>query len=263
MGGIKLFFRYLTTGFRVQAQYRGQFVLLITTRFFVDGIHLLGLMALFTRFDSLGGWSLYEVMLFYGMTYMAMGLAESYSHGFHAMARFVRSGDFDRLMLRPRRIFLQILGGEFQFFRMGGFLNGLIPFLWGLKKLEIAWSPAEWALAGAAVLFGSLTYAGVSMIQAGVSFFTVESLEIFNVFNYGGVELSARPLDIYAGWLRDLFTYGVPLAAVNYLPLSYLLGRHYVPDWAAWLSPLMSVGFLGLAALIWRMGIRHYQSTGS
>ena len=120
MGGIKLFFRYLTTGFRVQAQYRGQFVLLITTRFFVDGIHLLGLMALFTRFDSLGGWSLYEVMLFYGMTYMAMGLAESYSHGFHAMARFVRSGDFDRLMLRPRRIFLQILGGEFQFFRMGG-----------------------------------------------------------------------------------------------------------------------------------------------
>lgn len=263
MGGLRLFFRYLATGLRVQAQYRGQFALLVITKFFVDGIHLLGILALFTRFDALGQWSLYEVMLFYGMTYMAMGLAESYSHGFHAMARLVRSGDFDRLLLRPRRLFLQMLGGEFQFFRMGGFLNGLIPFLWGWKRLGLVWSLEEWALAGAAVLLGSLTYAGVSMIQAGVSFFTVESLELFNIFNYGGVELSARPLDIYAGWLRDLFTYGVPLAAVNYLPLSYLLGRHYVPDWAAWLSPLMSVGFLGLALLVWTLGVRHYRSTGS
>ena len=110
---------------------------------------------------------------------------------------------------------------------------------------------------------GSLIYGGLSLIRAMTGFFTVESLEAFNVFNHGGVQASARPMDVYKGWMRALFTYLVPLAAINYYPMSYLLAKNYVSAWVSWVSPLTGVAFFGLGILCWKFGVRHYRFTGS
>ena len=93
-----------------------------------------------------------------------------------------------------------------------------------------------------------------------------ESLEIVNAVTYGGVETAKFPLTIYRPWLRRFFTLVVPLACVNYFPAHALLERTEPlgsPMLLQWLSPLVGVGFLAVALQVWRVGVRHYRSTGS
>lgn len=263
MSGLSLYLKFLGVSFRVQLQYRASFFLYVTSNFLVSFIELYGVYSLFHRFQRLDAWTLPEVMLFYGMTYMAFALAEAYMRGFDTIDRHIRNGDFDRILLRPRSVFLQVLGSEFQLLRLGRFLNGLIPFVIGVAWLRPAWGILDWAFVVAAICMGSLTYGGVMLVRAMTSFFTIESLEVFNIFTHGGVQASSYPMDIYTGWFRNLFTYVIPLAAINYWPMSALLHKNYAPAWVAYLSPGLGLLFFCLGFLCWRFGVRHYRSTGS
>ena len=58
----------------------------------------------------------------------------------------------------------------------------------------------------------------------------------------------------------------VPLACVAYYPALAVLGKPDplgAPAWLGWVSPLAGFAFLWVASGAWRMGVRHYASTGS
>lgn len=263
MNAVKLYFRFLSVSFRVQTRYTASFILYAVSNFSVSIIELFGVYALFERFERLGQWNFSEVMIFYGMTYMAFALAEAYMRGFDTVDRHIRSGEFDRILMRPRSTFLQVLGMEFQLLRVGRFINGLLPFVAGVIMVKPGWNAGEWALAIFAIAAGSLTYGGLMLMRAFASFFTMEALEVFNIFTHGGVQLSSYPMNIYTGWLRKLFTYVIPLAAINYWPASLLLDKGYAPAWVSCLAPCLGIVFFGIGMLLWEAGVRHYRSTGS
>ena len=87
-----------------------------------------------------------------------------------------------------------------------------------------------------------------------------------NTITYGGVETAQIPLAVYRDWFRKFFTFVVPLACVNYFPALAILGKSDpmgVPAVVYWVSPLLGVGFLWVTLQIWKVGVRHYTSTGS
>jgi ABC-2 type transport system permease protein len=263
MDAVRLYFKFLKVSFRVQMMYPASFALYAAANFFISMVDLFAIYAFFLRFKALGQWTLGEVALFYGMTYMAFALAEAYMRGFDTIDRHIRTGEFDRLLLRPRSVFLQVLGSEFQLLRIGRFLNGLLPFAVGVYLVRPAWGIGDWLLIVAAITFGSMTYGAIMLIRAMASFFTVEALEVFNVFTNGGLEATCYPMDIYTGWFRNLFTYVIPLSAINYWPMSALLHKSYAPAWVVYLSPGLGLLFFLLGYLCWSFGVRHYRSTGS
>jgi ABC-2 type transport system permease protein len=71
---------------------------------------------------------------------------------------------------------------------------------------------------------------------------------------------------VYARWFRRLLTFVVPLACVAYYPGLAILGRADplgAPNWLGWISPVAGFAFLALSFAAWRVGVRHYASTGS
>src|ERR1051326_6032767 len=98
----KLYWRYIGISVRAQMQYRASFAMLAIGQFAITGIDFLGIWAMFTRFGSLRGWRLAEVALFYGTVQVAFALGEAFGRGFDTFSNLVKSGDFDRLLLRPR-----------------------------------------------------------------------------------------------------------------------------------------------------------------
>lgn len=263
MSGIRLYFRYVSVALRSQMQYPASFITHVFGSLALQMTHLIALVMLFDRFDVLGQWTLPEVLIFDGMATMSAAFAKIYMRGLMNVGTMVRSGEFDRILLRPRSTLLQAMGADLQFVRLGEFINGLVPFVIGVIMVMPGWNISDWLLIVFAITLGSLTYAGIAVLRAVVSFFTVESLELFNIFIYGGLEANTKPMDIYTGWFRDVFTYVIPLGAINYLPMSALLDMNYVPVWAAYLSPLMGAAFFGVCVIAWRFGVRHYRSTGS
>ena len=86
------------------------------------------------------------------------------------------------------------------------------------------------------------------------------------MFTYGGTTLASYPLDVFDRWARQFALFILPLAWVSYVPALYLLDRadrSGLPTWLPALTPVAAVIALAVAGLVWSVGVRHYQSTGS
>jgi ABC-2 type transport system permease protein len=267
MNALGLYLRYVSISLRSQMQYRVSFLMQAFSQFLITGSEFLGLAAVFQRFGQIKGWTLPEVGLFYGIISLAFAIAEALPRGFDRFGQLVQSGDFDRVLLRPRSAAFQILGQEFQLMRVGRLVQGLMVLTWATRVLHIAWSVQKIVLLIAAILGGACLFSGLFILQATICFWTVDSIEMVNCTTYGGVEAAQFPLTIYKPWFREIFVFLIPLATINYLPAHAILGRNETtlgaPLWTQYASPLVGVAFLFLSLLVWRLGVRHYRSTGS
>src|SRR6185503_7865928 len=109
-------------------------------------------------------------------------------------------------------------------------------------------------------------FSGILILQATLAFWTVESLEIANTLTYGGVEAAQYPLDIYTRWFRNFLTFVVPLGCVSYFPVAFVLGhaeKTGATEWMLPVAPVFGFFFLAMSLWMWRIGVRHYRSTGS
>ena len=266
MNTLHLYVRYLGVSVQSQMQYRMSFTLLTLGHFVVTATEFLAILVLFDRFGALEEWSLPEVAFFYGLVNVAFSLADAFAYGFDWFGNMVKSGDFDRLLLRPRSTALQLAGQELTLRRVGRLSQGLAILLWASATLDFGWTPDKVALLLGAVVGGAALFIGLMVLQATVAFWTTESLEIFNAITYGGVQTAQYPLAIYSSWFRRFFIFVVPLGTVSYLPSLAIMGR---PDplgstlVVQYLSPVVGVVFLVLSLQVWKVGVRHYRSTGS
>jgi ABC-2 type transport system permease protein len=263
---IHLYLRFLGVSLRAQMQYRASFVILSVATFLATSIEIIGIWVLFYRFTSLRGWTLPEVAVFYGQVNVALAVGDAFARGFDVFGRMVQSGDFDRLLLRPRNTALQVAGQDLPMFRVGRLAQGLIVLIWAMGAMGLSWTASRVLLAALAVVGCAAMFYGLWVLQATLAFWTVESLEIMNAFTYGGAETAQFPLPIYRPWFRKFFTFVIPLACVAYFPALALMGKPDplgTPRVFQWLSPLAGVAFMAVSFQAWKIGVRHYRSTGS
>ena len=267
MNAIALYGRYVSASLRAQAQYPAATLMLTAGHCAATAIEILGVFALFHRFGPVGGWSFGEAALFYALVNIMFSIADMLTRGFEVFGTdFVRTGAFDRVLLRPRTAALQLAGHEVRLSRLGRLLQALAVLIFASHLVPITWdlpagATAVWAVAGGVALF-----VGLLVLQATLAFWTIESLEIMNVLTYGGVQAAQYPLNIYAAWFRRMLTFGVPLGCVAYYPVLAILKRSDplgAPDWLLPFTPFAGFAFLALSLLAWRAGVARYASTGS
>lgn len=267
MNALALYGRFVVTSLRAQAQYPTATVMLTAGHCAATAIEILGVFALFHRFGSVGGWSFGEAALFYALVNIMFSLADLLSRGFEVFGTdFVRTGAFDRVLLRPRAAALQLAGYEVRLSRLGRMIQASVVLIVATNLVPIAWDAVTIAIAVWAVAGGIALFMGIMVLQATLAFWTVDSLEIMNVLSYGGVQAAQYPLNIYAAWFRRVLTFGVPLACVAYYPALAILRRPDplgAPDWLLPLTPVVGFGFLALSFVAWRAGVARYSSTGS
>ena len=176
---LRLYLRYLGISIRAQLQYRGAFVMQTIGHMAVTVTEMVGIWALFRRFGNLPDWTLPQVAMFYGLVQVTWSIADALARGFDTFGGTVRSGDFDRMLLRPRSTVLQLAGQEFTLKRIGRFGQGLAVLAWAIAVLPIPWSIAKVGLLLAAVVGGVCLFFGIIVLQATMCFWTVETLEIW------------------------------------------------------------------------------------
>ena len=131
-------------------------------------------------------------------------IADLLSRGFDVLGtEFLRTGDFDRVLLRPRAAALQLVALRRAHQPSRAIAAGHRRAAHRRRmRSGVDWTPAPsrsalWAVAGGVALFF-----GILVLQGTLSFWTVESLEVANVLTYGGVQAAQFPLSIYSGWFR-------------------------------------------------------------
>ncbi len=265
---LELYLRLISVQIRSQLQYPVSFWIDV----FGTGLALAGFFAslalILQRFGNLGGWQIGEIAFLFGVLEISFGVMDMIFAGFDpaTFGRRVRRGTFDQLLLRPVNITLQVLGDDFILRRLGRITQGVVIFAIALNLTDIQWTLGK-VLYLPLVVLGIVTFfGGLFIIGSTITFWTVESIEVMNVFTYGSSELISYPMHIYPDWLRSFFTFILPAALLNYYPALYFLDKPDplgMPIFLRFLSPLAGLLILSVSLLVWRFGIRHYQSTGT
>ena len=265
---LNLYRRLLGVQIRSQMQYRASFALELVGTGLIALFEYASLALVFERFDNLGGWTLGQVAFLYGMAEFSFGIMDMIFAGFDPslFGQNVRRGTFDQLLLRPVNISVQVLGSEFTLRRIGKIIVGAGIFASALALNPVAWTPPKALLATLMAVSQVAFFGGLFIIGATITFWTVESIEVVNIFTYGGNYMISHPMHIFPAGLRQFFTYIIPAIFLAYYPALYILelpDPFRLPAFAPWLAPLAGLSVLMAALAFWRFGIRYYQSTGT
>jgi viologen exporter family transport system permease protein len=267
LNSLRLYLKLLGISILGQMQYPGSFLMLSLAQFLVTIIEFVGIWALFERFDTIQGWTLGQVAFFYATVNISFPLADTLARGFDLFGQdFVKTGNFDRVLLRPRTSILQLAGYQLPLHRIGRLFQGFVVLGIAVHLTDFQWTTALSLWFIWTILGGIAFFFAVFVLQATMAFWTVESLEIANTMTYGGVQAAQYPMDIYAGWFRKLMTFVVPLACISYFPVVGILGLED-PLGSSLVfqiaSPAIGFLFLFVSFGVWQLGVRHYTSTGS
>ncbi|MBG0785174.1 MAG: ABC-2 family transporter protein [Anaerolineaceae bacterium] len=268
MKSLKLLFRLFRIQIRSQLQYPVSFILEVISGAIILGFFFVAFALAFSQFDSIGGWTLGEVAFVWGISEFSFGIMDMLFSGFDydTFGPLVRKGQFDQLLLRPASITLQVLGSRFVIRRLGKILEGLIIFIFGLSRLSIAWTPVKVLYIPVMVLSQVCFYGSLFIAGATTTFWTMERLEILNIFTYGGNEIMSYPMHIFPRPIRMIFTFIVPAIFMSYFPAVFILNKPdplHAPGFFSFLAPFLGIVMMWLALRFWRFGIRNYQSSGS
>ncbi|WP_136102575.1 ABC transporter permease [Streptomyces sp. S816] len=246
--------------------YRASFVMTTFGSFAATFFDFVAIMLMFSRVRALGGWTLPEVAFLYGLSAVSFGLADLVIGSMDRLGKRLRDGTLDALLVRPAPILAQVAADRFALRRLGRVTQGSLVLGWALTRLDVDWSVGRLLLMPVALLAGCGIFCAVFVAGAAFQFVAQDAAEVQNAFTYGGTTLLQYPPTVFGRELVRGVTFVLPLAFVNWLPASYLLGRPYpldLPGWVAWTTPLVAVGCCALAGLAWRAGLRSYRSTGS
>ncbi len=266
MGDSLALYGWLVSGHvRSQLQYRTSFVASLVGTALISGIDFVAVLVLFANVPTLGGWSIAEVGLLYGISTVAFALTDLLVGHLDRLPELVRTGAFDLFLVRPRGTLFQVVSSDFALRRLGRAAQGLVVLGWALAHVDVAWTPTKIALVPFTVVSAMALFTAVWIVVICVVFWVVEGRETANAFTDGGTFLSQYPFDIFGDWLRRLFTFVVPMAFVAYLPASYLLDKPLpdgLPGWIAFASPVVACLAALLAGAVWRFAVGHYRSAG-
>src|SRR4051794_29931175 len=109
MGSLRLLANLVAASLRGQARYPLSAVTLTFGQFAATGIEMLAVWALFHRFGPVQGWQMADVAVFYGLAHVMFAVADALGRGFDVLgSELLCTGQFDRLLLRPRSLTLQL-----------------------------------------------------------------------------------------------------------------------------------------------------------
>ncbi len=258
---MKLYLHYLKMHFKSAMQYKISFVLTFISQFFVFFTFYFVILSLFEKFGNLKGFNLYEVLLTFSVIHFGYAVAETFARGVDHFDKLIIDGEFDRILIRPRHILLQVLGYKIDYSKISRILQSIIILIIAVVNINTTWNILKvitliLMLISAAVLFFSLL-----LLAAAYCFYTVQGLEVRNVFTDGGKHMSQYPINIYNKAFFWFFTLIIPYGFINYYPLLFILGKE--TNFLYSISPIVVVLFFIPCYFIFMRSSKRYLSTGN
>ena len=258
---MKLYFKYIAMLLKSQMQYKASFFMTVLGQFLVSFTDFLGVYFLFSRFNSVNGFSFSEVLICFAVVLMAFSTSECFARGFDVFQRLIRSGELDRILVRPRNVIFQVLTSNIEFSRVGRFLQSVLVMAYAVPSCGVVWTGDKVLTLVLMIMGGIVTFSSLFILRAGISFFTIEALEFMNIFTDGSREFGKYPISIYGEGVLKFLTYIIPIALFQYYPFLYLVGRS--DNIGLIFLPLLGFVFFIPCYAFFRFGLRKYQSTGS
>lgn len=257
---MKLIGKYLGMYFKSQLEYKSSFILTCIAQLLTLSLSSFMVFILMDKFHFLDNYDIYELMLGISIVQFGFSFSECFMRGFDKFSEVIKVGGLDLMLIRPRNIYVQVFGSNIELTKLSRVLGSLVLFIIAISNIDsITWYGALYLFL---LLVGSsMIYAALFIFSACFCFKTVEGLEFMNIFTDGSREFGQYPMGLFRREVILVFTFLIPLACVNYYPISYILGKS--DNMWYLISPLMTFVLFIMSIITFNRCIRHYEGTGS
>ena len=258
---MKIYFKSLGLHLKSELEYRANFILSFLSQILIFFSYYFVIIALFDKFNNIKGFTMYEVLLCFSIIQFGFAFNEVFARGIDKFDNLIIQGNFDRLLLRPKNIIVQVLCTDSDFVKVARLIQSLIVLAVALFNLNINWNIYRVITLILMLISSVIVFFGVFLLAASYCFYSVQGLEVRNVFTDGGKHMAQYPIGIFHKGMILFFTFIIPYALVNYYPLLYFIGKNNNPLYG--LSPLLVTLYLIPCILVFYKGVKRYSSVGS
>ena len=258
---MKLYFSIFKMHLKSALEYKKSFIIGFISQFLVFFTYYFIIIALFTKFSNIKGFTLYEVLLCFSIIQFGFSFNEVFARGIDHFDKLIISGNFDIILLRPQNILLQSIISELDLVKISRLLQSIVILFIALINLKIKLTIYK-IIVLLLMLFSSIIiFFSIFLLMASYCFITVQGLEVRNVFTDGGKHMAQYPIGIFKKGFMIFFTFVIPYGFVNYYPLLYIIDKSNNILYG--LSPLLVIIYLIPSLLSFKIGIKKYTSVGS
>ena len=264
---IQIFFKLLGIALKSLTQFRADFLIGIFGIITLNRVNLLAIGVILERFHDLAGWTVWQIVFLYGLWMTGNSLYSLLFFHLVGLDEFIVEGTFDRFMIRPLSPLLQLLGEEINLNGVSDVIFGVAALALAMTNLKLQFTVWQWLYLLLALIFSALIELGITLALSSVAFWTGRSGSLVYTVNQVNWNMTQQyPLEMFGRGFRVLVTCFIPVAFLNYYPARWLLGKTAPGDplyFLSFLAPFVALVLLGIAAFVWKEGLRHYNSTGS
>lgn len=243
------------------------FVLVQAVKIFTLGIMFSAIPALFYKENGtiVDAWTFNEVLFIYGFSLIPKGIDHLLFDNLWGIGYWtVAKGDFDKYLTRPVNSWFYVLTEKFCVDAFGDLFVGIVLVVYSVLSMpaEIA-ANIDWLRlipVAFVIPFAVMIYTSVKTATAAISFWTKRSGHITHMC-YMTNEFSSYPAKIYNNVVKTIITYILPFALTAYYPAIYLLRGEY--PFHLLLTVGVSIVLFIVSQLVWKLGVRSYESAGS
>ncbi len=206
---------------------------------------------LFHLKENIGGYTMREVLLLWGIVAGSYGLSHTLFDRAFSLSGLIVNGKLDSYLVQPKNVLAGVITSGTSTSAIGDFLYGLVvicvsDFHFGRLFLFLFFSvTGAIILTSFAVLMGSLSFWFVRTEQLGNN--TVGIMTSFSTY----------PEGIFRGAARFLLYLVIPVGMVSYLPVQVMAEFTL---WKAAAVACYAAGLAGVAIAVFYRGLRRYSS---
>jgi len=261
MTTLRLFWIHLRLGVMNELQYRTNLVIQLVQSAVGLLTALLGLGIVFSKTDSLAGWSSAELLAIIGVYTLVAGITRMVVQP--SLAKFmedVRLGTLDFTLTKPVDAQILVSMRQIEVWKLVDVIVGIVVLGIAIVQLGATIGVAQ-ALGFALALVAGVTIIySFLMILATCAFWFIRLDNILNIFQ-SMYEAGRWPIDIYPPWLRTALTFLVPIGFAITVPAEGLVGRLTSPTLLGAIG--LAIALPLLARVFWRFGIKHYSGASA
>lgn len=262
---ISIYIKMALASIASRMEYRASFLIFLFTILAFYIAQILAIVVIIYRFQSIGGWSMGEMAFLYSLLVLSQGLVSCAMGGLLEFSELIRTGNFDRNLVRPLSPLLQVIANGFDLTGIVHISLGILAVVIANQFVKIEWTAMKILILILVVLGGSAILASIRILIATIAFWAVKTDSLVHLFVFSSREFLLYPVNIYSLPIRILLTFIFPLAFINFYPAHLFLQKDsstlFYPTFIYGTFPV-GIFMLTLSVIFWKYGQKHYESAG-
>ena len=207
---------------------------------------------LFNLRDEIGGYTIKEVVLLWGLAAEIFGIAHIFFNKAFELSDLIINGKLDTFLVQPKNVYLNVICSDTSISAIGDFIYGFIClFIYGLtiKNLLLF------------ILFsftGAIILTSFSSIVGSLSFWIIKGDILADSLNNIMINFATYPGTIFKNFIKIILYTVIPVGISNYIPVSIILEFSFCKFMYV---IIFTVLIVILAFIIFNKGIKRYSSS--